>query len=165
MPVRMDAQEGYRPLPAAVKARATARAVPVTCQIGPTPPTGGLRAIRSGACDPRPTTLRTSETRGNGQDRGLAPRTATVAQPAAVPTSHRVARPRSLIAPGHPGTGRAWPTPPPAKGRCAATPPRPDSRHRFTRPVSLPAGTSVVTAYPALRAPGLTRRARQDRPT
>jgi len=170
MPVRMDAPEGYRPLRLAVKASANS---------GPNPPanagdqpqkgrqrlTGWLRTIRSGACEPRPTTLRVSGTRRPGQHPGRGRSRATAALDATVPRSRLAARPPRLIAPDHPATGRAWPSPRLAKDRCAATRPRPVSRRRFTRRASSPPGTSVVTAATATQVSGPARRAMPDRPT
>lgn len=177
MPIRMDAQEEYRPLPLAVKARVTMRlpaADRSACRrAGAGRPavkarhriTGALRTIRSGACQPPPTTRRASGARGHGPGPGPAPCTATEAPHTVAPRSRPAACPRTPIASGRPGTGRAWPTLCPGRGRCAATRPRPASRHRCTRRASSQPGTSVVTARPAQPARGPDRPARVARPT
>lgn len=179
MPVRMDAQEEYRPLPLVVKARdrgpvrggsCPAPAADVVSGIKARPRlTGVLGTIRSTACEPRLTTLRASGTRGHGPDPGRALCPVTGAPHAAAPRSRSLAaQPTTPIAPGHRGTGRAGRTRSPGRGRCAATRLHRDSRRPCIRRASLVRGTSLVTARPAQPARGPIRAARQrlsSRPT
>jgi hypothetical protein len=172
MPVRMDAQEGYRPLPPVVKARGhrpdagrRARSLAadgVPGHKGRPRLSGVLRTIRSTACEPRPTTFLASGTRGHGADPGRAPCPVTGAPHAAVPRSRSLtAQPPIPIAPGHRGTGRAGPTLSPGRGRCAATRLHPDSRRPSTRQASLPPGTSLAQPPRGPARPATQRRSSQ----
>ena len=174
MPVRMDAQEEYRPLPPVVKARGPHGPDPrggylipcrsyVTCDNARPRLARGLRTIRSTACEPRPTTLRASVTRRHRPEpRRACP--ATGAWHAAAARISSLADPRTPIAPDRRGTGRAWPMLSLARGRCAATRPLPDSRRRCTHRASSLPGTSVVTARPTQPPRGPAQTATQRRP-
>ena len=158
MPIRMDAQAGYRWSPSAVKASyliwpaSGQRQLPRLAQKRATSRTSRSRAIRSTACVLRPATVQTSK----------APDLATGQQQPDRQCSRPDTAPAGAAPIGHPGPGRAQDpaartlrsgTDRPqaarqARDRCVATHRRPGSRRRCTRLGSSQPGTAAVTASP-----------------